>query len=437
MCDSMTLLCRIDRDISASERQACRFPTAPLDDDEIHASGDFRIVHATSPLTNAGYSIEPVGALIPGKHGKRLKCGTVVGYLVEVNIPACVIGHNRVLVNGVPFAAKAAMGLLKYWLARNGCTAKGLDYIRLENAIIKELTPTYFEEFNSEKEARDALLEYFLQAEAVQNYRACRDASSRFNPAFRYPLASDDADLNQTFTAYIKLREFMITAYVKEKNQPKSTLLPIEDDAVEDMVQDFHVRALRMEPKVYAKWLKEKGYHKVAAWVDNPEAYEEIFNLIRTALRLDDGLRSTRLKLSTLDGDSLKLSDSDKDYLRYHLGGKSVRAHADFRALPKSKFSSRYHDLCKRIFKATEGIDLNIPYAVQSRNISSKLPTLLAHHGEFTPGDQLAPYISSRVSAPVALAQLESAITGALKLGDKYVPKIPKYTVYRGPDRSE
>ena len=430
----MTLLCRIDRDISASERQACRFPTAPLDDDEVHASGDFRIVHTTSPLTGAGYSIEPVGALIPGKHGKRLKCGTVVGYLVEVNIPACVIGHNRVLVNGVPFAAQAIVGLLKYWLARNGCTRVGLDRIQLDNAIIKELTPTYFEEFDSEKEARDALLEFLLQAKAVQNYQAIKDGSARVIPAFRFPLEKDDADPDQTYTAYIKLREYMIAAYVKERNQPNSTLLPIEDDTVEALVQKFHLCALRMEPKVYAKWLKEKGYHKVAAWVNNPEAYEEIFNLIRSTLRLDDGLRSTRLKLSTLKGDSLKLSDSDKDYLRYHLKGNSVRTHADFRALPKSKFSSRYHDLCKRIFKGTEGIDLNIPYAVQSRNISSKLPTLLVHHGEFKPGDELAPYIFSRVSAPIVIAQLEAMISEVLESDSACTFERPQYTVYRGPD---
>ena len=181
MCDSMTLLCRIDRDITASEHKACRFPTGPLDDDEIHASGDFRVVYATSPLTGAKYSIVPMGALIPGKYGKRFKCGTVIGYLVEVNIPACVIGHNRVLVNDVPYAAQAALELLKFWLASNGCTKEGLDRIQLDNAIIKELTPTYFEEFDSEKEAREALLAFLLQAKAVQNHKASRDGSIASN----------------------------------------------------------------------------------------------------------------------------------------------------------------------------------------------------------------------------------------------------------------
>lgn len=433
MCDSMTLLCRIDRHMSPSEHKACQFPTGPLDDDEVHASGDFRTIYAISPLTVAKYSIEPVGALMPDKDDERFKSGTVVGYRVNLNIPACVIGHNRILVNGVPFAAQAALELLKFWLACNGCTREGLDRIQLDNAIIKGLTPTYFEEFDSEKEARGALLEFRQHSEAVLNYKIGKDGNAKLKPAFSIPRDPVEADSDQTYTSYIKQREFMISAYVKERNQPNSTLLPIEDDAVEAKVQDSHVRVLRLEPKVYPKLLKDMGLHKVEAWVDNPEAYKKIFNLTRNTLRLDDGLRSTRLKLTTVDG--LDLSTSDKDYLRHHLSGKSVRTHADFLAVPKNKESSRYSALRQRIFKATDGIDLNIPYSVQSRDISSMLATRLVHRGEFKPEDEIAPYIFSRVSAPVVIAQLKTMIGEVLEAGSACVFSQPKNTVYRGPDR--
>lgn len=72
-------------------------------------------------------------------------------------------------------------------------------------------------------------------------------------------------------------------------------------------------------------------------------------------------MRTKRLKSKTID--TLDLNDSDKDYLRYHWNGGAVREHADFVAMPDLQRSKRFSALKTRIWIATDGIDLSIPYS--------------------------------------------------------------------------
>jgi hypothetical protein len=79
-------------------------------------------------------------------------------------------------------------------------------------------------------------------------------------------------------------------------------------------------------------------------------------------------------------------------------------------------------------------IDFDISNEVRTKQLSEKLCGLLVYPGEFTPKDHLAPYVFSRVSAPVALKQLKDIVNGVLESGPCSVPPVPTFTVYRGPN---
>lgn len=172
--------------------------------------------------------------------------------------------------------------MLKYALACHGCTREGLDSFQLVDAIIEDVTPMFLTLFGSEDEARDTLHEVRKHSEAVLNYKPRSGGASEFKPAFSYPRDPVDADSKHTYSSYVKMREYLLLFYVKEHDQPKATLLRIDDSVIEAKVDSFRERGLRWEPKVHAKWLKRNGYHKVAAWEDNPEPYRALLNLIRS-----------------------------------------------------------------------------------------------------------------------------------------------------------
>ena len=416
MCDSINLFCPVDHRLSTDELESCNFPTKTLND-KVHASGDYRIEHGVSPLTVAGFTVTPVGYLLPGSNDKRYKCGPLAGYIVDVNVPACVIGHNRLLVNGVPFAAQAAFGLLRYWLLQNGCTAEGLNYIQFDDAIIVDLTPTFLIDYGSEAAARGGQYDYHKHAQAILNktgkaIKLNKDGEPKHQVVFAHPAEPVSRDSMVTYTSYAKFRELMFSVYVKEPDQPNAFLLPVDDANIESEIVSKHAGILRFEPRLYAKWLMDNKLHKVSTWVNNPEAYRKVFNLFRQALRLDEQVRTKRLKVTTVDG--LKLNDADKEYLRYHLGGGVVRNHADYVVMADLQRSKRYSALKKRISVATDGVDLNIPYSVQSRQLSSDLSEQLVFPGEYEPPEHLAPHLFSRISAPVALKTLKAIVADLL-----------------------
>jgi hypothetical protein len=250
-------------------------------------------------------------------------------------------------------------------------------------------------------------------------------------PVYAKPAEPVGPGLKPTYSSYIKQREYAILGYVKEPNQPGATTLPVEDEDIEAEIESTHVRIVRFEPNAYAKWLRDQKLHKPVAWENNPEAYRKIFNLIRQTLRLDDQMRTKRLKSKTIE--TLKLNDSDKAYLTYHWKGGVVREHADFQAMPDSQRSKRFSALKARIWDATDGIDLTIPYSVQSKQLSSDLSDRLVFSRLFKVPEHLEPYVFSPVSARVALKQLRAIVNGVLESRPDSVPEVPTFTVYRGP----
>lgn len=87
-------------ELSDAEYALCQFPKQALNAPP-SPSGDFRSTYAASSITGAGFKITPLGMPIPDKPDERFQHGRIAGYRVEVNVPACMNGHNRFLVNGV------------------------------------------------------------------------------------------------------------------------------------------------------------------------------------------------------------------------------------------------------------------------------------------------------------------------------------------------
>lgn len=395
MADSISLDVLID-DLFDAEYAQCQFPERDRND-KYFASADFRDAYGTSPITGAGFKVTPLGMPIPGKSGERFKHGRIGGYRVEANIPACLNGHNRFLVNGVPQAAKAAIRLLKVWLAQNGCTAEGLAMIQEVNAILRSVTLTFLYEFKTPALTREALDQFRAHSEAILNaVKAKPGTKPRAYSVPPKPIAGKEP---YTYTSYINQREFKIAAYIKERNQPNAFLLPIQDKDIENHIQGQSEKTLRVEVTVYGKWLKDSNLSRIANWLGNKEAYEEVFALVRSTLRLDDDLRTTRMKKTTVEG--LKLSKREKKYLMDHLSGMDVRLdHSDIRMMNERLWSKTYSAARKNIMEATRGIDLNIPYADQIERLSSAIAHNLKFLGEYEPLIGWVEHVYSRDSSP-------------------------------------
>lgn len=456
MCDSISIIGWIKRDLTDVQYKKCRYPDRDGSDTD-QASADFRVQYPTSPLTGAGFTVTPLGMPIPGieRKGSVLKNrylhGRIAGYLVEVNVPACVIGHNRLLANSVPAAASVALWLLKYWLAMNGCTQEGLDQIKFEDdddpgdvetdsVEIVDVSLPFLFEFESEATARGFQDEYRAHAETVLN---TKDGTIR-QPAFSIPKERPkDPDAKYAYTAYVRQREYLFKAYVKEPNQPNATMLPIEDKRLEAEVQAIAERVFRLEVQVHGKWLKANELSKVAQWrkpadpaddanpaEDYVDPYRQVLGLVSELLHLDDDFRLTRLKKTTVR--DLPLSERDKKFLVYHLNDHTVRDHPDFQAMNEKQRSYRYSDLRRRIKKKI-GIELNIPFKDQIKQLSARAADLLVYSDEYVPPEHLAGYLFSRTSFPVVIAKLKAIVADVIKYGPESVPPVPKNTVYNGP----
>lgn len=477
MSDSISIIGWINRDLTDAQYKKCRFPKRDSRDTD-QASADFRTFNPISPLTGAGFKVTPLGMPIPGTSRKgsvlknRYLHGRIAGYLVEVNVPACVIGHNRLLANSAPAAASVAFWLLKYWLALNGCTEEGLDQFKFSDAAdldedyedndatdldggktgsidIVSVSLPFLLDCRSEKAARSLQAEFQAHAEAILN---TSDADK--GPAYRIPKERPaDPDAKDTYTSYVRHREFKFKGYVKELNQPNATMLPIEDRRIEAEVQDIAVGAFRLEGQVHEKWLRDNKLNKVAHWrkpagttevstaaaedlASLPEKYvspyEKVFELIRDMLQLDGKFRPNRLKKTTVK--NLPLSERDKQYLLYHLNDQVVRNHPDFWRMDAKQRSYRYSDLRRRIKKEIR-IDFNIPFKVQITRLSENVADRLDYEREYEPPEHLAGYVFSPTSFHVVIRKLKAIVADVLEYGPASFPPVPKNTVYNGPGK--
>lgn len=388
MADSITLFVPI-APMDGKDFVACNFAYQAMQRLSHRASGDPfpSWVTAKSPLTGASYKIFSVISA----DRQRLK-----GYLISVNIPACAVGHNYLLVNGVPFAAKLAYRLLVYWLLTEGGTEKAVRALQFEKAQVNSITLTYLLMCDNLSDSHAARREFASHSEAIQNKKSKGKA-----PAFSVGAA-------EKATSYIKTRQYTISAYVKDGPVEEAFVdFPtLNDEAVIRTEAEFY---LRIEVQLHGSWLSAHGLDTVERWVlrigaKNP--YEKGFQLIRKEMRLNENLRQRAPKEQTI----AEMREPDQSYLRWHLKGGDVRRHPSVLAKGTLHEQNAYFSAIKLRLLNKVKTDISLKWERQSKDLSPRLNELIKYTGEYEPEIHLGEKIYSRVTAPKCIEKLDALI---------------------------
>lgn len=322
-----------------------------------------------SPITGAGFKMMPC-------LDKDKKC--LIGFMVSMSVPACVIGNNA-FVHVLPYeAAKISMLLLKHYLKSIGVSRESLKLISLKNAIIRFIDFTY-------------LLKCLDIDEAVLKRNELED---RINALYHYLSTSNRQHVGEENgrTVYLDIRNHpFIRAYVKYKDikEKKKYGCDVDvdylDRATKAKIYELSQRGLRIELCVNGAYLEklERGMSNVEAWKDkakSDDVIRKVFEDFRSMLRLDDNLRHNKHR----PNDLAKLDQKTQDFLKLYYAGEEGSYIA---GLTKSQ---RY-ELKKKILKVAR-IDPTIPWAKHKQlkawewcvqpsmpNISKKYPDLLPH----------------------------------------------------------
>ena len=149
MADSINLRVVLPEGMSAEEQSQYGFPF--LIGQRVNEQGE--ITHRfleeetlVSPLTGARCKVRAL-AHTPAA------LDWLSGYELKVNPPACLIGRNYLLVNGVYQAARGALELLKHHAATRGCSAEGVELLQLENTKLTSVTNCFLFVFDTPEEA--------------------------------------------------------------------------------------------------------------------------------------------------------------------------------------------------------------------------------------------------------------------------------------------
>lgn len=325
-------------------------------------------------------------------------------YEVKVNPPACLIGRNYLLVNGVYQAARGALELLKHYAANRGCSAEGLELLQLQNTKLTSVTNCFLFEFDTPEDARAKKEELRKYLEGVLNYVLPAD-SSRESKKTKKPCFSVGPD--DTFSVYVRLRHMTMLAYIKELDVPGAfAVFPSEE--VKERLVALAQRTLRVEITVHEKWLRENDLDSPDAWRENPLAYEKVFGLLLQSLRLDENLRCRAPSEAVI----AKLPEDHQTILSDHLKGKNARCHplvlgceGHGKALVDAR--NKRFSAFKRLILETTGIDITIPWDKQSTKLSPRLREWLKVPGEYLPEEGLAEFIYSRASVPAVIRRLQ------------------------------
>lgn len=409
MVDSIALRVALPESMSAEEQSQYGFPYTINQKSNEHGVVTHRFLEEetlVSPLTGARCKVRAL-AHTP------VALDWLSGYELKVNPPACLIGRNYLLVNGVYRAAQGALELLRHHIASRGCSAEGLKLLQLQNTRLTSVTNCFLFEFGTPEEAlakkqelRDYLegiLNHVLPADGVRKRKKSK------KPCFS--VGPDDS-----FSVYVRLRHMSVLAYIKEPDVP-GAFAEFPSEEVKEQLEALAQRTLRVEITVHEKWLRDNDLDSPEAWCDNPAAYEKVFGLLREALRLDENLRCR----TPSDAVIAKLPTDHQTILRDHLNGENARCHE--LVLNCQGYGKALTDARNKRFSAfkclileTTGIDITIPWEIQSMKLSPHLRDWLIYPGEYVPAEGLAEFIFSRVTVPeiIRLLQKQTAETSAL-----------------------
>lgn len=346
-----------------------------------------------SPVTGAGFKVTPW----LDKEKKYL-----VGFLIKINVPACVVGNNAFLHVLVYESAKLALMLLKEHFKSNGVSPRYLNVINLKHAVIKYLELTYLLKCDDIDDAMLKRNELEARINAIYHYIATKYRNHQGEGYDR--------------TVYLDLRNHpFVRAYIKWhdiKDNKKYGLYDGADYLGEDIKEKIYALSqsgLRIELGVSEAYLEKHhpGMSRIMAWKDKANADDvigKVFESFRSMLRLNDNLRHNKHR----PNDLAKLDQKTQDFLKTYYAGE---AGPYLEGLTKNQ---RY-ELKKKILNVAR-IDPSIPPSKHKQLTHMKwctqpsAPKLLKKHRE------IFPYVFNIENMPIFYENIKQA---GLKLNNE------------------
>ncbi|MDD4913350.1 MAG: hypothetical protein PHP57_13745 [Sideroxydans sp.] len=395
MCDSVSIVFLI-REMPLEERERLNFPyktLIPLDNNGELGTPFGRWETGRSPLTSEGYRVRAVFRWGGGQHP------VLVGYEMELNPPACIIGNNLLLKNGVFRGGWAALYLLQYWLAEQGCSKEVVNSFSTTTAVIRSVTLTYLANCSNKTGAHTARRGMYSQGAALHNKKT-RKKRLRKDKVY-------EVGTKERATVYMKHHDYQVSCYVKD-GVVGGASSRFASPEVEAALRAEAGKYLRVEITLNHSWLEDKHRQSIQSWkyVKGDSPYDIGIETIRSYLRLDENLRTRMPKLEHLD----KLSAEEKQILVWHLEGRNVRKHISLRG----SNSRRFYPIRQRLLRKVR-VDLSIPWEVQRNELHPKLGDLLAINGQYKPPKELADHVYCRRSIDAALDKLKTLIKKRLE----------------------
>ena len=375
----------------------------------------------------------------------------VAGYKMSINIPACTVGNNWMLVNDMYSACRIALRLLKHWLLDQGCHRDAVRGFDLDHAEITAATPTFLVPFSSNSAANAAKYELFNHADALHNLRI------RARKIQDDPVQWQGSPQNGSW--YLGRRgQNQIRVYVKNGRTTKSHA-KFASTNIEEKVFAEGGRYLRVEVDLSHLWFKSNGLQEPKAWskkaLSRPgsgsgtgsgsgnrrDPYAMALRLVRKKLRFNTKFRQRTPRAQDLP----RVGSVDRDLVDWHLNGNAVREHQ--RVLQSVDPSKYFSEVRLRVLK-TMGIDYGLPWRVQLNQVSRNLKSLLNVKRHFKPPQQLQHHVFGPKTIPAIIEQLDRLIETlkrkpmqqrlqtALALTAKYKSRsISSSRYYSDPDR--
>lgn len=339
-------------------------------------------IDVQSPLTGAGFKIEPIGFFNPAAEE--------VGYLVKINIPACTVGNNTQLDNSAVASMEISQLLVQYTLRQLGASAEAVSCLNMNTAELWSLTPTFFLDGKTHEGAVALLAEFARQTEAIHNIGSKRPIA--------YGVGS-----TRSATRYIRLSDHRISAYVKEPDGKK----PFFSAPTKEVGAYLYADAaplLRVDVKLGRQWLRKKKLSRLVNWKRGCERdpYEEAYKTILKALHATHPLRNrlpSEVQLA-------KLSPDYRAVFQWYVDGNDPRMHPIFAALDSPvKAQMKYARYRSRIVDVA-GFDMEIPFVSHTKDVSPRLIKLLLA-GSIQASEETQRLTFSRQTAKVAVDKLK------------------------------
>lgn len=267
-----------------------------------------RVMTLKSPVTGAGFKVTPW----LDKEKNHL-----VGFLIKINVPACVVGNNAFLHVLVYESAKLALMLLKKHFKSNGVRRKYLNMINLKHAVIKCLELTYLLKCNDIDDSMMKRNELEARINIIYHYIATKYRNHQ----------GEDYDR----TVYLKLRNHpFVRAYIKWHDIQENGRYDLYDGAnhlhedIKEKIYGLSQSGLRIELRVSESYLEKHhpGMSRVIDWKDKAKSdavISKIFEDFRSMLRLNDNLRHNKHR----PNDLAKLDQKTQDFLKIYYAGEA------------------------------------------------------------------------------------------------------------------